>query len=160
MNTEQVKVMLRIDCIVWDALVSILDAHPEESLHDPASPRWTSRDVYAHLARWLNYSSACIEAYCVGKKQPSLEGTPEEMNTRWQQEDSQMSLVDARGKAQIAFVHRLGIIESIPPGRWDDNLERMARYDGAEHFASHINYIVVMPEKLGNSQVKTQKPEP
>jgi len=143
MNAEEVKAMLCIDRIVWDALVSLLEAHPEESLHDPASPRWTSRDVYAHFARWLNHSNTCIEAYCAGKKLPSLEGAPEEMNIRWQREDSRMSLDETREKARMAFIQRRRIVDSIPLNLWDDDLKRIVRYDGAWHYATHINYIVV-----------------
>jgi hypothetical protein len=149
MNTEEVKVMLCIDRIVWDALTSALDAYPEESLHDPASPRWTSRDVYAHFARWLNHSNGLIEAYCAGQKLPSPEGTPEEINSRWQQEDSRMGLNEAREKAQTAFIQRLRIIEAIPFNRWNEDLERIVRYDGAWHYASHINYIVATPKQSG-----------
>lgn len=87
MNEEKFRVMLCIDQVVWEKLASVLDAHPGESLHDPTSPRWTSRDVYAHMARWLNHSNACIEAYCAGGEPPKLEAAPDEMNSRWQQED-------------------------------------------------------------------------
>jgi hypothetical protein len=143
MNAEEVKAMLCIDHIIWNALACLLEKHPEESLHDPASPRWTSRDVYAHFARWLGHSNACMEAYCAGRKLPQLEASPEEMNKRWQQQDRRMSLDDAREKSRDAFRSRMHIIESIPPDKWDDTLERLARYDGAWHYAKHINYIVV-----------------
>jgi hypothetical protein len=143
MNTEEVKAMLCTDHIVWNALVCLLEKHPEENLHDPASPPWTSRDVYAHLARWLGHSNACIEACCAGRELPQLEAPPLEMNTRWQREDSRMGLDEARQRAQDAFCRRMGIIEAIPLSKWDDNLKRMARYDGAWHYAKHINYIVV-----------------
>ncbi len=146
MNTDRVQAMLRIDRIGWDALVSLLDAHPGESLHDPASPRWTSRDVYAHFARWFNHSNACIEACCAGSELPSLEGSPEEMNERWQREDSRMSLDDAREKALAAFERRMEIISSIPPDKWNEELEKIACYDGAAHYSMHLNYIVTNPK--------------
>ena len=146
MNTEEVQVMLCIDRIVWDKLVSVLDAHPEESLYDPASPRWTSRDVYAHITRWLNHSNELIETYCTGKKTPSLEGTAEEINSRWQREDSRMSLNDVRERARKAFTRRLRSIEAIPVNLWDEELEKIVRYDGATHYALHLNYIVVTPK--------------
>ncbi len=75
---------------------------------------------------------------------PRLEAAPLEMNNRWQQEDSRMSLDEARKRARDSFSRRMGIIESIAPDKWDDTLERMARYDGAWHYAMHINYIVVI----------------
>ena len=80
MRKEDIAVMLRIDSIVWNELVSLLDTHPEESLHAPTSPKWTSQDVYAHMARWINHSNTLIEIYCAGQALPSLETTPEEMN--------------------------------------------------------------------------------
>jgi hypothetical protein len=142
MNTDKVQAMLRIDRMGWDALVSLLDAHPGESLHDPASPMWTSRDVYAHFTRWLEHSNACIKAYCAGDELPQLKAAPGEMNTLWQQEDSRMSLDDAREKALMAFDHRIEIIASIPPDKWDEELDRIVRYDGAAHYTQHLNYIV------------------
>jgi hypothetical protein len=138
--------MLRMDRIGWDALVSLLDAHPGESLHDPASPRWTSRDVYAHFARWLDRSNAHIKAYCAGKKLPELPTAPEEMNPLWQREDSGMSLDDAREKALETFDRRMEIIASIPPGKWDEKLDSIVRYDGASHYFMHLNYIVAAPK--------------
>ena len=143
MNVDKVQVMLRIDRIGWDAIVSLLDTHPGESLHDPASPVWTSRDVYAHFARWLDRSNAHIKAYCAGKKLPELPATPEEMNDIWQKEDSAMTLTEARTKAMDAFTRRMEIIASIPPGKWDEELDRIVRYDGASHYTQHLNYIVV-----------------
>jgi hypothetical protein len=149
MKKEDVEVMLRIDSVVWNELVSVLAAHPEESLHAPTSPRWTSRDVYAHMARWLNHSNRLIEAYCDGQTLPLPEATPEEMNSRWQQEDRVMELNDVKEKAQIAFSRRQRIIESIPLNQWDNKLERIVRYDGATHYAAHLNYIVVAPGDSG-----------
>jgi hypothetical protein len=143
MNAEDVKTLLMVDHIVWNALACLLEKHPGESLHEPASPQWTSRDVYAHFARWLNHSNACIEAYCAGREQPPLEASPEEMNTLWQQADSHMSLDEARTKAGVAFTSRMVCIESIPLEKWDGELERIVRYDGAAHYAMHINYITV-----------------
>jgi hypothetical protein len=143
MNTEEVKAMLRIDHIVWNALVCLLEKHPDANLHDSASPPWTSRDVYAHFARWLNHNNDCIEAYCAGREPPGLEASPLEMNDRWQNEDSGMSLAEAREKAANAFKHRMEIIETLPPDKWDEELEKLVRYDGASHYAMHINYIVL-----------------
>jgi hypothetical protein len=142
MNADRVQTMLSMDRIGWDALVSLLDAHPGDSLHDPASPRWTSRDVYAHFARWLDRSNAHIKACCAGKKLPELPAAPEEMNDIWQQEDSGMSLNDAREKALEAFERRIAIIASIPPDKWDGELDKIVRYDGAAHYAQHLNYIL------------------
>jgi hypothetical protein len=144
MNTEEIKTMLTIDHIVWNALVCLLEKHPSGNLHEPGgSYPWTSRDIYAHFARWLDRSNAHIEAYCAGKKLPELPAAPEKMNDIWQQEDSVLTLAEARAKAMDAFARHLGIIEAIPLSRWDAELSKLVNYDGAAHYAMHINYIAV-----------------
>jgi hypothetical protein len=143
MNAEEVKAMLCIDHIVWNALVCLLEKHPQENLHGPTSPCWTSRDVYAHFARWLNRNNASIEAFCAGRELPQLSKSPEEMNDIWQKEDSVLTLADARTQAMYAFARRMSIVENIPLAKWDAELEKLVRYDGAAHYATHINYIVV-----------------
>jgi hypothetical protein len=144
MNAEEVKAMLCTDHIVWNALVCLLEKHPAVNLHGPASPPWTSRDVYAHMARWLNRNNAHIEAYCAGKELPPLPKSPEEMNDIWQKEDSVLTLAEARTQAMDAFARRMSIIENISPAKWDAGLEKLVSYDGAAHYARHINYIAVV----------------
>ncbi len=138
-----VSSMLRDDRAAWDELVAILEGRPREVLHDPASPwRWTSRDVYAHLARWLTRSMDELEAALAGARLPPLEGTEDEINRRWQREDSSLGLEEARARAQQAFDRRVRLVESVPDDRWDAALERIARYDGAEHYRAHRSFIV------------------
>ncbi len=142
MNAEDVKTMLTIDLIVWNELACLLEKHPDKNLHGKGSPPWTSRDVYAHLARWLNHNNACIEAYCAGRKQPELEASPEAMNDRWQREDKNLSLDEARTKAGVALASRIAAIEAIPQDKWDTEMMGIVLYDNASHYAKHINYIV------------------
>ncbi len=144
MDAEAVAAMLREDRAQWEALTAVLDAHPEGSLHDPTSPQWTSRDVYAHLARWIERSTSELEARLEGGTLQPLEGTDDEINARWQQEDSGLSLGEARKRAQQAFERRLRAIEGVPTGRWDETLKAVARADGADHYAGHRSYISVM----------------
>ena len=143
MNAEQVKALLTTDLMVWDELAWLLEKHPSENLHGPSSPPWNSRDVYAHFARWLNHSSACIEAYCAGKEQPQLPAAPEAMNDIWQKEDSRLTLAQARTKAGVALANRLAAIEAIPPEKWNAEIHHLVNIDGATHYAMHINYIKV-----------------
>jgi len=143
MDTEAIVAMLQEDRAEWEALVAMLDAHPKESLHGAGSPPWASRDVYAHLARWIERSTADLEARLAGRTLPPLAGTDDEINARWQREDSALSLEEARQRAQKAFERRLRAIGNVPPDRWDAVLEAMARADGAEHYANHRRYIAV-----------------
>jgi hypothetical protein len=141
MNMEMITEMSRKDCLEWELLTAVLDTHPEESLHGPNSPSWVSRDVYAHLARWINYSNRDMEAYCAGRSISPPIKNAEGLNSRWQQEDSWMTLPEARKRAHDAFAQRLHIIQSIPLNQWDKELGRIVHYDGAEHFAAHRSYI-------------------
>jgi hypothetical protein len=143
MDAEAAAAMLREDRAEWEALVAVLEAHPDESLHGAGSPPWTSRDVYAHLARWMEHSTAGLEARLAGRSLPQLDGTDDEINARWQEEDGGLSLDEARERARRAFERRLRVIEAVPIDRWDEQLEKIARYDGAEHYASHRRSIVV-----------------
>ncbi len=141
MDAEAVAAMLREDRAEWEALTAVLEAHPEGSLHEPNSPSWTSRDVYAHLARWIERSTSELEARLEGGALQPLEGTDDEINARWQQEDSGLSLGEARECGRQAFERRLRAIERVPTGLWDGMLEAIARADGAEHYAGHRSYI-------------------
>jgi hypothetical protein len=140
-----VTIMLREDRNEWDKLVSVLDAHPGEILHNPDSSwRWTSRDIYAHLARWINYSMNTFETI-LGRRPPSppLEGTDDEINARWQQKDSALTLAEARSRASAAFDRRVHLIKSVSDDAWDKELEKVAHFDGADHYRHHRSYIVV-----------------
>ena len=143
MDAEAIAAMLRKDRAEWEGLVAVLEAHPHKSLHDPGSPRWTSRDVYAHLSRWIERSTSEIEARLEGGTLQPLEGTDDEVNARWQREDSGLSLGEARERAQQAFERRLRAIEGVPRDRWDEMLKAIARADGAEHYTGHRSYIYV-----------------
>ena len=143
MDSEAIASMLREDRAEWEALVAVLEAQPEESLDDAGSPTWTSRDVYAHLARWIDWSVDALEARLAGRTLPRLEGTDDEINARWQQEDSGLSLAEARERAQAAFERRLQAIENVPRDRWDEELAAIAHADDAKHYASHRGSIIV-----------------
>ena len=144
MDTETVQEMLRQDRAEWEALVAVLDAHPEGPLHHPESPEWTARDAYAHLARWIEHSTDTLEALLARRPFPaSLEGPDDEINARWQAEHSHMTIAEARAKAQQAFERRIRAIQAVPPDRWNGVIEATARADGADHYRGHRSYIAV-----------------
>lgn len=143
MDAEAVAAMLHEDHAEWEDLVAALEAHPVESLHQADAPPRTSRDVYAHLARWMERSTDDLEAWLAGRPPVVLEGTDDEINARWHAEDSRLSLDEARKRAQQAFERRIRAIEAVPPNRWDVALEAIARADGGEHYANHRRYVVL-----------------
>ena len=144
MTPQELAAMLETDRVEWDALCAALEAHPDGPLHDPGSPGWTARDVYAHLARWINHSTDALESWLATRTlpTPSLEGDDDQINARWQAEDSGLSLAEARSRAQQAFERRIRAIESAASDRWDPILEATAHADGAEHYRNHQRYIV------------------
>ncbi len=145
MDAQAIAAMLAEDRAEWAALCSALDAHPDGALHDPESPTWTARDVYAHFARWINNSTDGFDCWLVNRTMPAPpEGNDDEINARWQLEDSGLSLDEARALAQQAFERRVRAIESAPADRWDDPmLDAIAHADDAEHYRNHRSYIVV-----------------
>jgi hypothetical protein len=142
MKREYVAVIQRVDAVVWKELVSVLTKYPTESLHEAKSPKWTSKDVFAHMTRWLKHCNDKMEAYCAGKPLPKLESTPEEMNAKWKREDRDKSLAEVKETAQLEFKRRQRLLDAIPLKKWDEELMQIQGYDGANHFAAHLNYIV------------------
>jgi hypothetical protein len=76
-----------------------------------------------------------------GRGRPQLEGTDDEINARWQQEDATLSFDDARRLAQRAFDRRLEVLQSTPADRWNPLLDAIAHADGHAHMAAHRRYI-------------------
>jgi hypothetical protein len=143
MEPATTQAMLREDREEWRALCAVLDAHPEGPLHDPESPAWTARDVYTHLARWMERSTEALGAWLAdGSVLSPLDGTDDEINARWQAEDSGLSLDEARAQAQRAFDRLHQAIEAVPLDRWDAMVEAIARADGSEHYRAHRGFIV------------------
>ncbi len=145
MDPAAIAAMLAEDHREWAALCAALDARPEGPLHDPESPAWTARDVYAHLARWINNSTDSFDSWLASRTIPkTLEGDDDTINARWQAEDSGLTLDEARALAQQAFERRIRAIESAPADRWDDPvLDAIAHADDAHHYRNHRIYITV-----------------
>jgi hypothetical protein len=144
-KAQELAAMLAEDRAEWALLVAALDAHPNAPLHDPESPEWTARDVYAHLAHWIEHSTAAFESWLATRALPAsqLEGSDDEINARWQAEDQRLTLDEARAWAQRAFDRRIAVIERTPADGWDAVLDATADADGARHYRNHRRYIVV-----------------
>ncbi len=156
MDAADITAMLAEDRREWAALCATLDAHPDGPLHDQPSPltplpegegnppEWTARDVYAHLARWINNSTDGFESWLASRTIPTPpEGDDDTINARWQREDSALTLDEARDRAQRAFDRRIRAIESAPADKWDQILEATAHADDAHHYRAHHGYIRV-----------------
>ncbi len=140
-NQDAIDGMLALDDEAWADLTAVLDTHPDVNLHAPGAAPWNSRDTYAHLARWLEYSTAALRAVLAGQPAPALDGTPDEMNERWHAKDIALSLEEARLWATHAYEDRKRAVRNIPLAAWGGEVEKYARYDGAQHIGHHLGYI-------------------
>ncbi len=118
-----------------------LDARPDDVLHDPESPAWTAKEVYAHLARWVEHATADFEAYTQGGRAPVPEGTDDEVDARWAAEGAALTFEEARRAAHETYERRMQAIEALPDERWDKVFRAIARSDGHEHYSAHRRYI-------------------
>jgi hypothetical protein len=142
MDSEALTAMLRRDREEWEGLLGALEGRADESLHGSGSPPWTGRDVFTHFARWLARSTDHLQAELAGRMLSPLAGTDDEINARWQREDSGLSLAEAREWAQREFDRRIRAIEAVPAERWDARLEEIARADGHQHIGAHRRWVV------------------
>jgi hypothetical protein len=141
-DSTAVSEMLGRDHEEWAALVALLDARPSGPVHDPESPDWEARHVYAHFARWMSHSTGDLEAVLRGRERPSSpEGDDDTVNARWRAEDDAISFAEARQQAQGAFDRREAAIRSVPAEGWNPLLDEIARADGYGHIGGHRRYI-------------------
>ncbi len=142
MDQDSIQKMLSRDKSEWSSLTAFLDAHPSEPLHKDG-PAWNSRDIYSHLARWLDHSNSDMERYPSSSIASFAPEEIETMNARWQREDSSLAFNEARSMAFAAFERRLSIITATPIEKWDEQFSRIVHYDGADHVTLHLSYISV-----------------
>lgn len=140
MDAAKVVEMLRRDSEEWARLTALLDADPARAVHQDGH-NWTARDVYSHFARWLEHSTNDFEATVRGAGLERPGGTDDEINARWQAEDSKLSLEEARAWAQREFDRRRAVIESLPLDHWTEPLWGIAHADGWEHIEAHRRYV-------------------
>ncbi|HSW58850.1 MAG TPA: hypothetical protein VLH15_10625 [Dehalococcoidales bacterium] len=125
----------------WQLLVAALDAHSGREHRHTSGQLCSSKDVYAHLAAWLEFANQKLLNYIRGYGIMNQETSVDESTSIWRNRDSQISLTAARQKAHQIFAERIKILRSIPPEKWDFKLEKLVACDGAEHYSSHRNYI-------------------
>lgn len=126
---------------IWDRLVAILDARPGEALHRPPSPTWTSRDIYAHLARWQDQSIAFIEHKRAGHSPQPFTGDADAVNAKWAVDDAVLTLDQARGRCHTARGRLKALLLDLSPSEWDHfGRGCLADIDG-RHYQEHLDAI-------------------
>lgn len=143
MNASDIEARLAEDDRAWAELVAKLDAHPDVNLHAPGSVPWNSRDVYAHLARWLEFNTANLQALLAGHHPADPGKDYDGLNARWQAEDASLSLEEARQWAMMAYEVRKRTIAAIPPSLWSGDIREQIGLEGAVHFRDHLSWITL-----------------
>jgi len=133
--------ILREDRECWGKLVAALDAHPSGSVNSPGTPVWTSRDVYAHLSRWMDFNIHAIGELTAGKRFPKLAQTTDEINNVWQIEDSRLTLAEARARAHASYEKWMRTLDALPAGQLTGIIERIVLAGGTEHYLEHLGYM-------------------
>lgn len=141
MDAESLHQLQDKDAAGWQRLSGYLDATPEGRVHGDDADPWSSADVYAHLARWLDHASDLLEAQRDGTPKPEDDGTTDEINACWRAEDAGIDLTTARSRAFSAHDRYLSAASSLPLDRWNQELENTAMYDGWDHYDEHLKYI-------------------
>ncbi len=91
MDQDAIQLMLSHDKSEWSNLTAFLDQHQNEPLHKNG-PAWNSRDIYSHLARWLDHSNSDMERYPSSVIASFAPEEIEAMNAKWQQEYSSLGI--------------------------------------------------------------------
>lgn len=134
---------LREGAAAWERLHALLDEGADRpNLHRPDGTPWSSREVYAHFARYQSSNAAQLHRLLAGVQPLPPSGVDEnEQNERWAAEDRALTLEEARAWCDATTRLVSALAMSMPPelwaryGRWyaDDVL--------APHYESHIRYI-------------------
>lgn len=121
---------------------SLRDITDEEMLQPGMTGRWSGKETLAHIARWDDATADMLLGYLRdGVKRGSEYADYEAWNARWEAEDRDITLAEARSRFAGAHATLLGTLERIPPDRWDDEVARWTRITGVEHYQEHTDVI-------------------
>ena len=157
MTTPEIEALLAADDRAWAELTAVLEANPDVNLHAPGSKPWNSRDVYAHLARWLEFNAAKVNALVAGRDVPVPGKSVEDVNAKWEAEDASLNLEEARQWAAMAYEVRKRAVKAIPASRWNREMEDAVRLEGASHFREHLFWVTLTDP---HPYPGTARPEP
>lgn len=125
-----------------DLEASLRDITDEEMLQPGMTGRWSGKDTLAHIARWDDTTADLLLRYLRdGVSRGSEYEDYEAWNARWEIEDRDITLAEARSRFAGAHATLLGTLERIPADRWDDEVVRWTRITGIEHYQDHTEPI-------------------
>ena len=129
----------------WNAIEAALDAHPGSRFHLEGDP-WDARDVWAHLARWLDRAVDVCEARLEGRIPERIDDF-DVQNAAWQREDSVLSLDEAKSRAMEARRRLLEFVDATPTERWDAPMSGSIASNSAYHYLEHLRFGGIDPTK-------------
>jgi hypothetical protein len=136
-----VHAFLDDEAALWERTVAALDAAGDGPAH-LEGPAWTVRDVWAHLARWMHRAADYVEAYLAGSALEPITDY-DTVNARWQAEDAALALSAARERAHEARARVRGLMEGLPPERWDGRVYGVLGGNTNGHYLEHLGYMGV-----------------
>ncbi|MEZ4504084.1 MAG: hypothetical protein R3C39_15785 [Dehalococcoidia bacterium] len=127
----------------WARLRARLDADAERgSLHDPDSPAWSSREVYAHFARYQSHSLENLHRRLAGNDPLPSDGLDDDTrNERWAEADRALTVEEARDWC-LATTEALRLAAlALTPERWAEFGTSVADDVLSPHYLAHLEYI-------------------
>jgi hypothetical protein len=127
----------------WARLRARLDADAERgSLHDPDSPAWTSREVYAHFARYQSHSLENLHRRVAGNEPLPSDGLDDDTrNERWAETDRGLTLEEARDWCLATTEALRQAAFALTPERWAEFGTWVADDVLPTHYLAHLEYI-------------------
>jgi hypothetical protein len=127
----------------WERLRTLLEEHADRyNLHDPAGTPWSSREIYAHFARYQSSNIRHMQRLlATGELWPSTGEDENAINERWAAEDRALTLDQARAWCDATTAQARAVAMSLPPEVWSEFGRWVADDILAPHYLSHIRYI-------------------
>lgn len=127
----------------WTRLRALLEEHADrDNLHDPAGTPWSSREIYAHFARYQSSNIRHMQRLLAsGDLWPSSGEDENVINERWAAEDRALTLEEARAWCEATTEQARAVAMSLPPEVWAEWGRWVADDVLAPHYLSHIRYI-------------------
>jgi hypothetical protein len=137
--TEEREALLAHGDELWSRLAAALDA----SLDRPFGPStdWTGHDVYAHFARWTARTVSDTRCALNGEPREHLDGTEDEINTRWRDEDHALSTATVKRRCNQARAELQSLLRSLSDDQWQAFGPLCAQDITAAHIEPHLRMI-------------------
>lgn len=131
---------------------SLRDVSDEEMQRPGMTGRWSGKDTLAHIARWDDVTADLLLGYLRdGVSRGSDYDDYESWNARWEVEDRDLTLGEARGWFAGAHATLIGTLERIPADRWDDVVVHWVWLTGIQHYGDHLEPILAWRRTHGKT---------